>query len=217
MVTRQPILYFRTTCTNGQRLPDDTKTFPLQNQLIFETIPLTAEAPVSRPWWLGYPDCPCTTLATSARSATRYWVPGRRSRQVKKLYIGNLPFSATEDQLHEYFSQIGVTPSGVNLIRDRFTGQSRGFAFVELSNDDDADRAVNSLNGQNFGGRNLVVNEAAAVAAVMAADAVATGVAAADAADTVAVVVVAVEIAAVVVIAATAETAGSRPLVIARL
>ncbi len=81
-------------------------------------------------------------------------------RQVKKLYIGNLPFSATEDQLHEWFTQIGVTPSGVNLIRDRFTGQSRGFAFVEVTNDEDADRAVNSLNGQNFGGRNLVVNEA---------------------------------------------------------
>ncbi|MGC1903616.1 MAG: hypothetical protein WA715_07345, partial [Candidatus Acidiferrum sp.] len=79
---------------------------------------------------------------------------------MKKLYIGNLPFSATEDQLHEWFSQIGVTPSGVNLIRDRFTGQSRGFAFVELSNDDDSERAINSLNGQNFGGRNLVVNEA---------------------------------------------------------
>src|SRR5260370_3100209 len=55
---------------------------------------------------------------------------------------------------------MGVTPSGVNLIRDRFTGQSRGFAFVEVTNDEDADRAVNSLNGQNFGGRNLVVNEA---------------------------------------------------------
>ena len=121
---------------------------------------LTAEAPVSRPWWLGYPDCPCTTLVSSARSATRYWVPGRRSGQVKKLYIGNLPFSATEDQLHEWFSQIGVTPSGVNLIRDRFTGQSRGFAFVEVNSDEDADRAINSLNGQNFGGRNLVVNEA---------------------------------------------------------
>ena len=79
---------------------------------------------------------------------------------MKKLYIGNLPFSATDDQLHEWFSQIGVTPSGVNLIRDRFTGQSRGFAFVEVSNDEDADRAINSLNGQNFGGRNLVVNEA---------------------------------------------------------
>jgi RNA recognition motif-containing protein len=79
---------------------------------------------------------------------------------VKKLYIGNLPFSATEEQLNEWFSQVGVTPSGVNLIRDRFTGQSRGFAFVEVTNDEDADRAINSLNGQNFGGRNLVVNEA---------------------------------------------------------
>lgn len=79
---------------------------------------------------------------------------------MKKLYVGNLPFSSTEEQLQEWFAQAGVTPSGVNLIRDRFTGQSRGFAFVEVSNDEDADRAINSLNGQNFGGRNLVVNEA---------------------------------------------------------
>ena len=79
---------------------------------------------------------------------------------MKKLYVGNLPFSATEDQLHDFFSQAGVNPSAVNLIRDRFTGQSRGFAFVEINNDEEADRAVNSLNGQNFGGRNLVVNEA---------------------------------------------------------
>ena len=79
---------------------------------------------------------------------------------MKKLYIGNLPFSATEEQLNEWFSQVGVIPGNVNLIRDRFTGQSRGFAFVEVNNDEDADRAVNSLNGQNFGGRNLVVNEA---------------------------------------------------------
>ena len=79
---------------------------------------------------------------------------------MKKLYVGNLPFSATEDTLHEFFSQSGINPSAVNLIRDRFTGQSRGFAFVEINNDEEADRAVNSLNGQNFGGRNLVVNEA---------------------------------------------------------
>jgi len=79
---------------------------------------------------------------------------------VKKLYIGNLPFSATEDSVQEYFAQIGINPSAVNLIRDRFTGQSRGFAFVEISSDEDADRAINSLNGQNLGGRNLVVNEA---------------------------------------------------------
>ncbi|HVH61292.1 MAG TPA: hypothetical protein VM709_13215, partial [Candidatus Sulfotelmatobacter sp.] len=76
---------------------------------------------------------------------------------MKKLYIGNLPFSATEDQLQEWLSQAGVSPSGVNLIRDRFTGQSRGFAFVEINSDEEADRAINSLNGQNFGGRNLVV------------------------------------------------------------
>jgi len=79
---------------------------------------------------------------------------------VKKLYIGNLPFSATEEQLHESFGQIGVTPSAVTLIRDRFTGQSRGFAFVEVASDEDAEKAINSLNGQNLGGRNLVVNEA---------------------------------------------------------
>lgn len=79
---------------------------------------------------------------------------------MKKLYVGNLPFSATEDSLHEFFAQGGVNPSAVNLIRDRFTGQSRGFAFVEIANDEEADRAVNSMNGQNFGGRNLVVNEA---------------------------------------------------------
>ena len=79
---------------------------------------------------------------------------------MKKLYVGNLPFSATEEQLQEWLSQAGVTASGINLIRDRFTGQSRGFAFVEINSDEDADRAVNALNGQNFGGRNLVVNEA---------------------------------------------------------
>lgn len=79
---------------------------------------------------------------------------------MKKLYIGNLPFSSTEDQLNEWFAQIGVTPSAVTLIRDRFTGQSRGFGFVEVSADEDAEKAINGLNGQNFGGRNLVVNEA---------------------------------------------------------
>ncbi len=79
---------------------------------------------------------------------------------MKKLYVGNLPFTATEDQLQEWFTQAGCNPSAINLIRDRFTGQSRGFAFVEVASDEEADRAVQSLNGQNFGGRNLVVNEA---------------------------------------------------------
>jgi RNA recognition motif-containing protein len=79
---------------------------------------------------------------------------------VKKLYLGNLPFNTSEEQLQEWFGQAGVNPSSISLIRDRFTGQSRGFAFIEIANNEDADRAVTSLNGQNFGGRNLVVNEA---------------------------------------------------------
>ena len=79
---------------------------------------------------------------------------------MKKLYVGNLPFNASEEQLQEWFGQVGVNPSAVSLIRDRFTGQSRGFGFIEIANDEEANRAVTSLNGQNFGGRNLVVNEA---------------------------------------------------------
>src|SRR5260370_42118746 len=134
--------------------------FQLQKRLNSETMQQTAEATVSRLRWPYFPDCPYTIAVSSARSATRISGSGQKEQEVKKLYIGNLPFSATEEQLNEWSSQIGVTPSGVNLIRDRFTGQSRGFAFVEVNNDEDADRAVNSLNGQNFGGRNLVVNEA---------------------------------------------------------
>src|SRR3974377_2630633 len=62
--------------------------------------------------------------------------------------------------MQEWFGKVGVNPSAISLIRDRFTGQSRGFAFIEINNDEEADKAVASLNGQNFGGRNLVVNEA---------------------------------------------------------
>lgn len=79
---------------------------------------------------------------------------------MKKLYVGNLPFNASEEQLQEWFGQVGVNPSAISLVRDRFTGQSRGFGFIEIANDEEANRAVTSLNGQNFGGRNLVVNEA---------------------------------------------------------
>ncbi len=79
---------------------------------------------------------------------------------MKKLYVGNLPFTATEDSLQEWLGQAGINAAAINLIRDRFTGQSRGFAFLEIANDEEADRAVQSLNGQNLGGRNLVVNEA---------------------------------------------------------
>src|SRR5260370_18703693 len=85
----------------------------------------------------------------------RHSVPGRRSPQVKKLYVGNLPFSASEEQLQEGFGQVGVNPSAINLIRDRFPGQSRGFAVIEITNDEEMSRRVANLNVQNFGGRIL--------------------------------------------------------------
>jgi len=79
---------------------------------------------------------------------------------VKKLYVGNLPFQVSEDDISGWFTQAGVTPSNVTLIRDRFSGQPRGFGFVEINNDEEADRAVQSLNGQDLMGRKVVVNEA---------------------------------------------------------
>lgn len=76
----------------------------------------------------------------------------------KKLYVGNLPFQTTEDDLSDMFSQMGNVES-VRIITDRDTGRSRGFGFVEMA-DDDADKAVEQLNGQDMGGRALTVNEA---------------------------------------------------------
>jgi len=79
---------------------------------------------------------------------------------LKKLYIGNLPFQATEEQINTLFTQTGVTAAAVTLVRDRFSGQPRGFGFVEVQSDEEADRAIQSLNGHDFMGRNIVVNEA---------------------------------------------------------
>lgn len=77
---------------------------------------------------------------------------------MSKIYVGNLPFSVTEDGLRTLFSQHGAVES-VALITDRETGQPRGFGFVEMARADAA-RAIQSLNGQDMGGRALKVNEA---------------------------------------------------------
>ena len=79
---------------------------------------------------------------------------------MKKLYVGNIPHQASEEDLREWFVQAGVTADSVTLIRDRFSGQPRGFGFVEVSNDADAERAISLLNGKDLMGRSLVVNEA---------------------------------------------------------
>lgn len=75
----------------------------------------------------------------------------------KKIYVGNLPFSATEDEVRELFSEYGPVES-VNLITDRETGRPRGFGFVEMSSG--ASEAIEALNQTAMGGRNLNVNEA---------------------------------------------------------
>ena len=77
-----------------------------------------------------------------------------------KLYVGNLSFDTTENDLQDLFAQYGPV-SEVNLITDRMSGRSRGFAFVEMANDDEAAKAMAALNGKEFGGRALKVNEAA--------------------------------------------------------
>ncbi len=77
-----------------------------------------------------------------------------------RLYVGNLPFSADENQIRDLFSQDGRTVSEVKIVTDRDTGRPRGFGFVEMGSNQDADGAIRELNGRDFGGRPLTVNEA---------------------------------------------------------
>jgi len=74
--------------------------------------------------------------------------------------VGNLPFQANEEEIKNWFQQAGATVENVTLVTDKFTGQPRGFGFVEINNDEEAARAIQALNGQDFMGRNVVVNEA---------------------------------------------------------
>jgi len=77
-----------------------------------------------------------------------------------RLYVGNLPFSANEEQIRELFGQNGRDVTEVKLITDRDTGRPRGFGFVEMGNSEHADAAVSALNGFTMDGRPLTVNEA---------------------------------------------------------
>ena len=77
----------------------------------------------------------------------------------KKLYVGSLPYSVTEDQLRDMFTEFGALES-VRIITDKYTGQSKGFGFVEMANEEDAQKAIDGVNGREMNGRTLVVNEA---------------------------------------------------------
>jgi RNA recognition motif-containing protein len=84
---------------------------------------------------------------------------------VKKLFVGNLPYTANEQDLQNFFADNGVTIDTVTVMRDRFTGQARGFGFVEINDDAAAQKAVDSCHGKEMMGRTLVVNEARPMAA----------------------------------------------------
>ncbi len=77
------------------------------------------------------------------------------------IYVGNLPHATTESELREAFEEYGSVSSAA-VIKDKFTGDSRGFGFVEMPNDAEAQNALQGLNGQDLGGRTLKVNEARA-------------------------------------------------------
>lgn len=77
----------------------------------------------------------------------------------KKLYVGGLPYSTTDDELKSHFAQAGAV-SSATIIMDKMSGRSKGFGFVEMSNDEEAQNAISMFNGKDFGGRNLTVNEA---------------------------------------------------------
>jgi cold-inducible RNA-binding protein len=76
-----------------------------------------------------------------------------------KLYVGNLSFNTTENELQELFAQAGAVQE-VTLMQDKFTGKSRGFAFITMGSDEDAQNAISKFNGQTIEGRPLTVNEA---------------------------------------------------------
>ncbi|HTR19092.1 MAG TPA: RNA-binding protein [Candidatus Paceibacterota bacterium] len=77
----------------------------------------------------------------------------------KKLYVGGLPYSTTEDELRDAFAGAGSVTSAT-IIMDRMSGRSKGFGFVEMSSDEEAQKAIDMWNGKDFGGRTLTVNEA---------------------------------------------------------
>ena len=83
----------------------------------------------------------------------------RLDSMATKLYVGNLPFNTTENELQELFSQAGAVQE-VMLMQDKFTGKSRGFAFVTMGSDQDAQKAIAEINGKTLEGRALTVNEA---------------------------------------------------------
>ena len=77
----------------------------------------------------------------------------------KRLFVGGIPYDITEDQIRDYFAKIGTVVS-CNIIQDKYTGKSKGFGFVEMSTEEEAKKAMESYDGQDFEGRKITVKEA---------------------------------------------------------
>ena len=87
------------------------------------------------------------------------WRGLQRKIMAARLFVGNLPFTTTENDLQDYFAQAGAV-TAVNIMQDRATGRSRGFAFIEMASTDDASKAITMFHQKDFQGRPLTVNEA---------------------------------------------------------
>ena len=79
---------------------------------------------------------------------------------VSKLYVGNLDFNTTEDELKSHFEQKGIQTKSITLIKDKYTGRAKGFGFVEVESEDVLQKAIEALDGQELNGRKLTVNKA---------------------------------------------------------
>jgi cold-inducible RNA-binding protein len=93
------------------------------------------------------------------RLPTRSGTVRKHNHMATKLFVGNLTYNATENDLQDYFAQAGSVVS-VNIMLDRSTGRSRGFAFIEMGSEDDAKKAIEMFHHKDFQGRALTVNEA---------------------------------------------------------
>lgn len=79
---------------------------------------------------------------------------------MKKLYVGNLPYQANDAELTSWFTENGVAVDSLTIVRDQYSGEARGFGFVEINDDAKAEQAIQACHGKDFLGRTLVVNEA---------------------------------------------------------
>lgn len=100
---------------------------------------------------------PPASIASGKRIDQTLFIKEKEFMQNQKLYVGSLPYKATEDELHQMFSQYGTVTS-VKIITDKVTGQSKGFGFVEMSSADEAQKAIEGTNGTQMGGRSLIVS-----------------------------------------------------------